>query len=193
MADDWDAEKVTKRTPKSSRNRTTLLIADAPVTLRQYQKNLKEKVEQLFSHGPSETPEEGEDEGEWEEPPSSHPMTEDWVRVEERCVRLIITSLPFFLLVMRILCLLTFSDLSSYLPTTKQSMSYSFEGDDSRDSTLPLFGATESSDVAAVFFAGGPVWASDWLSVAEDYTGEQHVVLTAYRDLDEVSGGGTCI
>ena len=101
LADDWDAEKTTRRASKGSRNRTTLLIADAPVTLRQYQDNLKGKVEQLFSHSPCETAEEEETEGEGEGPTrSSIAMTEDWVKVQDRCVRLyIITSLRVFFLV----------------------------------------------------------------------------------------------
>jgi hypothetical protein len=62
------------------------------------------------------------------------------------------------------------------------------------DCTLPLFGTAESSDGTAIFFAGGPVWAMDWLSTRDgqntpptDVAGEQHLVLTAYRDYDEVS------
>ena len=63
------------------------------------------------------------------------------------------------------------------------------------DSTLPLFGSTEASDGTAMFFTGGPVWAMDWLYTRDgldtptDMAGaeEQHLVLTAYRDYDEVS------
>ena len=63
------------------------------------------------------------------------------------------------------------------------------------DSTLPLFGAAESTNGTAVFFTGGPVWAMDWLCMRDgqdtptdvDVAGEQHLVLTAYRDYDEVS------
>lgn len=61
------------------------------------------------------------------------------------------------------------------------------------DSTLPLFGTTECSNGTAMFFTGGPVWAMDWLCTRDgqdtptDVAGEQHLVLTAYRDYDEVS------
>ena len=60
------------------------------------------------------------------------------------------------------------------------------------DSTLPLFGAAESSDGTATFFTGGPVWAMDWLCTRDgqdtDVAGkQQHLVLMAYRDYDEVS------
>lgn len=62
------------------------------------------------------------------------------------------------------------------------------------DCTLPLFGTAESSDGTAMFFTGGPVWAMDWLCTRDgqdtpptDAAGKQHLVLTTYRDYDEVS------
>lgn len=65
-------------------------------------------------------------------------------------------------------------------------MSYRVGGDGSPDSFLLLFSSAESCDGTAMFFAGGPVWAMDWLSVQEDHVGEQYVALTAYQDYDEV-------
>ena len=91
---------------------------------------------------------------------------------------------------------LPFSELASYLPTPPQSMSYAFESEGetaiTADATLSLFGAAESSDNGtAIFFAGGPVWAMDWLCARDGQdtptSGEQHLVLTAYREYDEVS------
>ena len=64
-------------------------------------------------------------------------------------------------------------------------MSYRVGGKGS-DSFLLLFGSAESCDGTAMFFAGGPVWAMDWLCVREDHAGEHYVALTAYQDYDEV-------
>ena len=73
----------TKR--KQRRTRAgSLLIAGAPVTLHQYQKTLKEKLEHLYGHR------EGEGVGlaeQGEGPLTSaswQPMTEDWSRVPNR-------------------------------------------------------------------------------------------------------------
>lgn len=69
---------------KSSKKRlrTALLIADAPVTLHQYQSTLKEKLEHLYGHR------QGEREAEQGEGPltsaSWQSMTEDWIRVPNR-------------------------------------------------------------------------------------------------------------
>ena len=94
--------------------------------------------------------------------------------------------------------LLPYSELASYLPTSKNSMNFAQEVDRgstaasvTADSTLPLFGSAETSEGGAMFFTGGPVWAMDWLCVRDGRDtptdGEQHLVLTAYRDYDEVS------
>ena len=50
---------------------------------------------------------------------------------------------------------------------------------------LPLFGSTGTDFPVTTFFAGGPVWAMDWLPV-KDVTDEQFVALSAYAELDEV-------
>ena len=91
--------------------------------------------------------------------------------------------------------LLHYSELAFYLPTSTRSMNYALELEGetatTTDSTLPLFGTAESSDGTAMFFTGGPVWAMDWLCMRDGQgtptNGEQHLVLTAYRDYDEVS------
>lgn len=42
-----------------------------------------------------------------------------------------------------------------------------------------------------VFFAGGPVWALDWLPFREPDSGStQYVALSAYRQLAEVGRAG---
>lgn len=73
----------TKRRQKRSRT-GGLLIAGAPVTLHQYQKTLKEKLEHLYGHREGE----GVGEAEQGEGPlissSWQPMTEDWSRVLNR-------------------------------------------------------------------------------------------------------------
>ena len=77
MFDEGGTEKP-KRT--HSHRRIMLLIADAPVTLNQYQDTLKEKIKQLCSHRPLE--QEGAEPG--EELTRSHPLREDWVKVQDR-------------------------------------------------------------------------------------------------------------
>lgn len=111
-------------------------------------------------------------------------------------------SLGILILPLNILILC--SELEFYLPTSKQSMTYALEVEGkgkgetaeavTADCTLPLFGTTESSDGTTMFFAGGPVWAMDWLCTRDgqdtpstDAAGERHLVLAAYRDYDEVS------
>ena len=59
-------------------------------------------------------------------------------------------------------------------------------GDSAADSTLPLFGSADYDGGTAMLFAGGPIWAMDWLFGREDGLGEQYVALAAYRDYDEV-------
>jgi hypothetical protein len=87
--DDLDAGKTaekdvgkgrggTRRSKK--RQKTSLLIAGAPVTLHQYQSTLKEKLEHLYGHREGEA-------GQGEGPLTSsswQPMTEDWSRVPNR-------------------------------------------------------------------------------------------------------------
>ena len=81
-----DVEKArggTKRKQKRTRA-GNLLIAGAPVTLHQYQKTLKEKLEHLYGHREGE----GVGEAEQGEGPltsaSWQPMTEDWSRVPNK-------------------------------------------------------------------------------------------------------------
>ena len=87
--EDLDTEKITAVTEKGKgetktktskkKLKTTLLVADAPVTLRQYQSTLKEKLEHLYGHKEKEKEvEQGEG------PMTSASMTEDWVRVLNR-------------------------------------------------------------------------------------------------------------
>ena len=77
LPEDWESEPAS-RTSKTPKKR--LLVADAPLTLNQYQNTLKKKIEQLFRHVPSE----GEEAEEGEEPGKSQPMSEEWIRVEDR-------------------------------------------------------------------------------------------------------------
>ena len=81
LPEDWNAEQSNNKLPKAPKRRA--LIAGTPVTLQQYQNTLKEKIGQLFSHVVSEREEEQREQLE-----QVHPMVEDWVRVDERCVHL---------------------------------------------------------------------------------------------------------
>ena len=53
----------------------------------------------------------------------------------------------------------------------------------SRQSLCLFQSVRTSTDGEAVFFAGGPVWAVDWLSSRHS----QWLAIASYRDLDEVS------
>ena len=75
----------TKKRQRRSRA-GSLLIAGAPVTLHQYQKTLKEKLEHLYGHREGEGVGVGEaEQGEGALTSASwQPMTEDWSRVPNR-------------------------------------------------------------------------------------------------------------
>lgn len=77
VPEDWEAERSSKAKTKSTKKRTTLLIADAPVTLHQYQSTLKEKLVHLYGHR--------EEQGDVILKSSSwQPITDDWVRVQDK-------------------------------------------------------------------------------------------------------------
>ncbi len=92
---------------------------------------------------------------------------------------------------------LSYRDFGSFLPGSSKSILYRTSVQAHRkadppgntDSSLSLFqSAPFSSDGkgggGAVFFAGGPVWAMDWLPSATPLS--QWVALAAYKELDEV-------
>ena len=91
--EDLDVERKDTGKSKGAKNnkkklRTGLLIAGAPVTLHQYQSTLKEKLEHLHGHRQREGEGKGAEQGKGALTSASWPpMTEDWIRVPNRCVQ----------------------------------------------------------------------------------------------------------
>ena len=59
-------------------------------------------------------------------------------------------------------------ELRSHLPPTSTSMYFTFDPpteSNTEDHCLPAFGSMETDHSGVVCFAGGPIWAMDWLPV----------------------------